>query len=155
MPAYMARDGSLAGEDWIGVGWGLFHSEPFKDDRDFFLPGPNKDWSGGARKFHMETLNSNMRYVLSLVKKPWRGGRNARSWMESGEPLITDEITNFWSGHSGRHWLPTHAANVGIPKKQRDCLGRWQAGAQESNAYVLSAKQIVTAIQRVSQQGDL
>ena len=61
--------------------------------------------------------------------------------MDSGEPLISGELTNFWSGHSGRHWLPTHAANVGIPKEQRDYLGRWQAGAQES-------KQIVTSIQR-------
>ena len=35
-----------------------------------------------------------------------------------------------------------------MPKEQRDYLGRWQAGAQESNAYILSAKQIVTSIQR-------
>ena len=149
VPAYVARDAALSGEDWIGVGWELFHSEAFKDDRDFFLPCPNKDWTGGAKKFlNVENLNSYMRYVLSLVKKPLRGGRNFKTWMESGEPLISGEITNFWSGHSGRHWLPTHAANIGIPKEQRDYLGRWQAGAQESNAYVLSAKQIVTAIQR-------
>ena len=74
VPAYVARDASLAGEDWIGVGWALFHSDAFKDDRDFFLPGPNKDWSGGAKKFlNVENLNSYMRYVLSLVKKPLRG----------------------------------------------------------------------------------
>ena len=147
--AYVARDASLAGEDWLGQGWELYHSGAFKDDRDYFLPAPNKDWSGGAKKYlNMQNLNSYMRYVLCLVKKPLRGGQNARSWNESGELLISGEITNFWSGHSGRHWLPTHAANIGIPKEQRDYLGRWQAGAQESNAYVLSAKQIVTAIQR-------
>ena len=149
VPADVARDASLSGEDWLGEGWNLYHSEAFQGDRDYFLPGPNKDWSGGARKFlNLQNLNSYMRYVLSVVKKPLRGGRNAMSWMESGEPFISGEITNFWSGHSGRHWLPTHAANVGIPKEQRDYLGRWQAGAQESNAYVLSAKQIVTSIQR-------
>ena len=149
VPAYVARDASLAGEDWLGKGWELFHSEAFKSDRDYFLPAPNKDWSGGIRKFlNVQNLNSYMRYVLSVVKKPIRGGRGARAWAESGETLTTGEITNFWSGHSGRHWLPTHAANVGIPKEQRDYLGRWQAGAQESNAYVLSAKQIVTSIQR-------
>ena len=116
---------------------------------NYFLPSPNKDWSGGARKFlSLQNLNSYMRYVLSIVKKPLRGVRNAKSWMESGETLTSGELTNFWSGHSGRHWLPTHAANIGIPKEQRDYLGRWQAGAQESNAYVLSAKQIVTSIQR-------
>lgn len=149
VPAYVARDASLAGEDWLGQGWNLFHSTAFRNDRDYFLPGPNKDWSGGAKKFlDLQNFNSYMRYVLSMVKKPLRGGLNARAWMESGEPLISGELTNFWSGHSGRHWLPTHAANVGIPKEQRDYLGRWQAGAQESNAYVLSAKQIVTSIQR-------
>lgn len=149
VPAYVARDASLAGEDWLGQGWNLFHSAAFQNDRDYFLPGPNKDWSGGAKKFlNLQNFNSYMRYVLSMVKKPLRGGLNAKAWMESGEPLISGELTNFWSGHSGRHWLPTHAANVGIPKEQRDYLGRWQAGAQESNAYVLSAKQIVTSIQR-------
>lgn len=149
VPAYVARDASLSGEDWLGEGCNLYHSEAFQGDRDYFLPGPNKDWSGGAKKFlNLQNLNSYMRYVLSVVKKPLRGGRNAMSWMESGEPFISGEITNFWGGHSGRHWLPTHAANVGIPKEQRDYLGRWQAGAQESNAYVLSAKQIVTSMQR-------
>ena len=149
VPTYVARDASLAGEDWLGQGWELFHSEAFQSDRDYFLPGPNNAWTGGARKFlNTQNLNSYMRYVLSMVKKPLRGGQNVRTWMESGEPLISGEVTNFWSGHSARHWLPTHAANIGIPKEQRDYLGRWQAGAQESNAYVLSAKQIVTAIQR-------
>ena len=149
VPAYVARDASLSGEDWLGRGWELYHSDVFRNDRDYFLPSPNKDWSGGARKFlSLQNLNSYMRYVLSIVKKPLRGGRNVKSWMESGETLTSGELTNFWSGHSGRHWLPTHAANIGIPKEQRDYLGRWQAGAQESNAYVLSAKQIVTSIQR-------
>ena len=149
VPAYVARDASLSGEDWLGEGCNLYHSEAFQGDRDYFLPGPNKDWSGGAKKFlNLQNLNSYMRYVLSVVKKPLRGGRNAMSWMESGESFISGEITNFWGGHSGRHWLPTHAANVGIPEEQRDYLGRWQAGAQESNAYVLSAKQIVTSMQR-------
>ena len=34
VPAYVARDASLAGEDWLGSGWQLFHSEAFKDGRD-------------------------------------------------------------------------------------------------------------------------
>ena len=149
VPAYVTRNASLSGEDWLGAGWDLYHSAEFQGDRDYFLPGPNKDWSGGAKKYlNVENLNSIMRHVLSLIKKPLRGGRNPRTWMESGEPFISGEITNFWSGHSGRHWLPTHAANIGIPKEQRDYLGRWQAGAQESNAYIMSSKQIVTSIQR-------
>ena len=102
VPAYVARDASLAGEDWLGTGWQLFHSEAFRDGRDYFLPAPNKDWSGGSRKYlSLQNLNSYMRYVLTAVKKPLRGGRNAQSWMESGEPLISGEVSNFWSGHSG------------------------------------------------------
>ena len=133
VPAYVARDASLSGEDWLGRGWELYHSDVFQSDRDYFLPGPNREWSGGARKYlSVQNLNSYMRYALSVVKKPLRGGHNAKAWMERGEALISGELTNFWSGHSGRHWLPTHAANIGIPKEQRDYLGRWQAGAQES-----------------------
>eukprot|EP00435_Cladocopium_sp_Y103_P069329 s873_g33.t1 len=148
VPAFIARDASLSGEDWLGQGWDLFQSPAFLWDRDYFLPGPNKDWSGGARKFlTSENLNTYMRYVLTVIKKPLRGGRNPQAWMESGECFMSGETSNFWSGHSGRHWLPTHAANIGVPKEQRDYLGRWQAGAQESNAYIMSTKQIITAIQ--------
>ena len=74
VPAYVARDASLAGEDWLGQGWELYHSGAFKDDRDYFLPAPNKDWSGGAKKYlNMQNLNSYMRYVLCLVKKTLEG----------------------------------------------------------------------------------
>ena len=149
VPAFVARDASISGEDWLGRGWDLFRSEAFHWEREYFLPAPSKDWERGSRKFlGTEALNSYLRYVITLIKKPLHGGRDARSWMTSRDPLIEGELATFWSGHSARHWLPTHAANVGIGKEQRDFLGRWQAGAQESNAYILSAKQAVLTIQR-------
>ena len=35
VPAYVARDASLSGEDWLGQGWELYHSPAFQNDRDY------------------------------------------------------------------------------------------------------------------------
>eukprot|EP00435_Cladocopium_sp_Y103_P020573 s4599_g5.t1 len=148
VPAFVARDVGFSGRDWLATGWDLYHTSEFRWERDYFLPAPAKDWSRGARKYlSTESLTSYMRYVTTLVQRPLRGIQ-LRQWFESGEPLLSGEASNFFSGHSPRHWLPTHAANLGIGKEQRDFLGRWQAGAQESNAYILSAKQAIMGIQR-------
>eukprot|EP00435_Cladocopium_sp_Y103_P076247 s59_g84.t1 len=144
VPAFVARDVGLSGKDWLGTGWDLYHSAGFLWERSYFLPAPNRDWSHGVKKFlSTENFNSYLRYVLTLTKRPIRSGGNLRGWEESGEPLLPGELTSFWSGHGPRHFLPTHAANVGIGKEQRDFLGRWEAGAQESNAYIVSARQAV------------
>eukprot|EP00435_Cladocopium_sp_Y103_P045520 s2527_g13.t1 len=149
VPAFVARDVGLSGQDWIGTGWDLYHSAGFLWERNYFLPAPNRDWSHGVKKYlGTENFNSYLRYVLTLTKRPIRSGGNLRGWEESGEPLLAGELSSFWSGHGPRHFLPTHAANVGIGKEQRDFLGRWEAGAQESNAYIMSARQAVLGIQR-------
>ena len=73
------------------------------------------------------------------------------------QPTVLDGewgTTHLWRDHQLLEWTQWKAlaadprCKVGIPKEQRDYLGRWQAGAQESNAYVMSAKQIVTTIQQ-------
>ena len=42
VPAYVARDASLAGEDWLGQGWNLFHSTAFRNDRTTSYRAPTK-----------------------------------------------------------------------------------------------------------------
>ena len=100
-------------------------------------------------------LRTSSIFKIGINDRPW-----SSSWLDSDPnpedvlqiivrtSLPEGELATFWSGHSARHWLPTHAANVGIGKEQRDFLGRWQAGAQERNTYILSAKQAVLTIQR-------
>ncbi|CAJ1361143.1 unnamed protein product [Effrenium voratum] len=77
----------------------------------------------------------------------WNCQRMFAGWEATKADLVVPELLNFWSGHSARHWLPTWAANVGIAKSDRDYLGRWMASSQESNAYILSARQAVFNIQ--------
>ena len=40
---------------------------------------------------------------------------------------LSAEQARGFSGHSGRHFLPTVARLLGIPKEDRDELGRWLA----------------------------
>jgi len=57
------------------------------------------------------------------------------------------ELLPYWSGHSARHWLPSWAATLGVPKPDRDFLGRWQAGAHESNEYIVTSREVVHRVQ--------
>eukprot|EP00439_Symbiodinium_sp_Y106_P053677 s6844_g7.t1 len=59
-----------------------------------------------------------------------------------------DETYLFWTGHSVRHVLPTIAAILGIPKEQRDYLGRWHIGLHQSADYIHTCRQIVHDIQQ-------
>ena len=63
-------------------------------------------------------------------------------------PLVPDQASLFWTGHSARRVLPTISAAIGCPKEDRDFLGRWAIGRTGSNAYMLTSGQIVERIQR-------
>ena len=52
-----------------------------------------------------------------------------------------------WTEHSERAWLDSIAAMAGIPREQREFLGRWRASACVDE-YVRTAQQTVCGLQR-------
>ena len=55
--------------------------------------------------------------------------------------LLPRVLVPVWSGHSERATLPSCLAALGVPKAERDPLGRW--GAEGSDTYVRSYRALV------------
>ena len=145
VPIYVSREVSLSGHDWLQEGYNLFWREEIYWERMYFLPFPSSDWEFGTKK-HLspEMLNVCIKRVLSELALPVRGERH---WRKSDVSLLPHELLPFWSGHSARHWLPSWAAMLGVSKPDRDFLGRWQAGAHESNEYIVTSREVVHRVQ--------
>ena len=91
----------------------------------YFLPFPSSDWESGAKK-HLspEMLNVCIKRVLSELSLPARGERH---WRKSDVSLLPHELLPFWSVEA--------------------FLGRWQAGAHESNEYIVTSREVVHRVQ--------
>ena len=55
VPAFVARDASISGEDWLGRGWDLFRSEPFH-------------WIGSTFSQHLPRIGSGEQGNFSVQK---------------------------------------------------------------------------------------
>ncbi|CAE7272830.1 unnamed protein product [Symbiodinium sp. CCMP2592] len=145
VPVYVGREVSLSGNDWLQVGFALFKMPEVYWERMYFLPFPSADWTGGVKK-HLspEMLNVCIKRVLAELSVPQRG---EHAWVKSSMSLLPQELLPYWSGHSARHWLPSWAATLGVSKPDRVFLGRWQAGAHESNEYIVTSREVVHRVQ--------
>jgi hypothetical protein len=48
-----------------------------------------------------------------------------KKWVPSMAPLLAPNLVTGWSKHSERATLPSLYAALGVPKTERDLLGRW------------------------------
>ncbi|CAE7520545.1 unnamed protein product [Symbiodinium sp. CCMP2592] len=98
---------------------------------DYFLPLPNSDRSG------VRQTMADYPQTVALTKSAWR---------------MLRESLRFWSEHSERNWLVSLLASLGVPREQRDFVGRWHA-ASSSDEYMRTARQIVLQLQKAAVRG--
>ena len=67
-------------------------------------------------------------------------------WVSGRGPLLLPELYKLWTEHSERNWIVSMAAAAGIPREERQMLGRW-AVKESGDEYVRSAQRIVARIQ--------
>lgn len=46
-------------------------------------------------------------------------------WVAGRGPLLLPELYKLWTEHSERNWIVSMAAASGIPREERQMLGRW------------------------------
>ena len=142
------RVGMHACRDWLSAGYKLWR-DLGQLDRTFLVFQSTPDFEEPCYKFAKpEVISNYMRLIWRQLKVPFRKlGETAWKFRSDGE-LLGAECYLFWTGHSMRHVLPTIAAIFGIPKEQRDYLGRWHVGLHQSADYIHTCRQIVHDIQR-------
>ena len=89
-----------------------------------------------------------MRHVLSLIKKPLRGGRNQGLGWRAASPSYQVKLRTFGADIAGGIGSPHMRPTLESQRNKGTTWGGGRPGAQESNAYIMSSKQIVTSIQR-------
>eukprot|EP00435_Cladocopium_sp_Y103_P046057 s2413_g13.t1 len=144
---HVYRTASLTGEDWLGIGYKIWDSDPFNFRRDFFVMEPSADWHNVKRKFVPPSgLSSLIQKLLSELPVPRRviGGWDA----SAGILLLPDGLECPFTGHSPRNFMTSVAAAIGYHRDQRAYLGRWAMGMVASEEYVRTARQVVFSIQR-------
>ena len=69
------------------------------------------------------------------------------SWsLDESRPLLGTIGAKFYSEHSERNFVNSHAAVLGYDKQKRDMLGRWQP--EQSDDYLRTTREVVSTIQR-------
>ena len=138
----------LSRSGWMAAGWELWQATAGPFNRDYFLPEFDLSEKGFRKKMmSYEMCSALNRRLLSELHAPLRSV--GRVWRLSTSLLLApDEIASLWTEHSERHFLPTASSQAGVPKHDRDYLGRWGIMNQESDSYNLSARFIVANIQK-------
>ena len=145
--AFVFRQASFTGHDWLGTGYAIWDSEMFKYRRDYLMMEPSQDWLNVKRKFlPLHGLSSAIMSLLSVLGTP-RKANFAWTTVDT-TLLLPDGLEQFFTGHSPRNFMTSVAAVLGFSKDQRAYLGRWSMGMAASEEYVRTSRQVVTLIQK-------
>eukprot|EP00439_Symbiodinium_sp_Y106_P030148 s8853_g3.t1 len=146
LQGFILRSISLSGYDWLAAGVNLLQTDDFKIPRDFLFLRLTDGWEVHSREFmDGEGVACHIRRTLAGLRAPrfqegtWGLSKTVR--------LVPEALLGFWSGHSARHFLPSVAAATGVDSDKRDFLGRWAVARSAGQAYVLTARQVIHAIQ--------
>jgi hypothetical protein len=152
MPVFVSRGAFVAQHRWLEVGWSIWQSVEFNIDRDYFLPlanGTLDDVKPIQASYHDQMIASSTLYSIlrrPAFSEPMESKSVDEQIFENGEVLLDlREAQFFWKEHSERKTLNGIAAQLGIPKSDRDFLGRWVP--EQSDDYLLTARSVVAGIQ--------
>ena len=136
----------LEGADWMECGMGLCSTEGMRFSRDFFLPQPNRNWTGTLPKLmSYSDMAGVSRQVSAFLKVPvYKDG----NWERSQQDMLPRPAPLYWTEHSERHFLVSVAAALGEAKSAVDMIGRWGIDKAQSHDYIHTSRQVVTGIQR-------
>lgn len=134
LPVCISEHAYIWDASWLKTGFDLLKSEA-DFERDYLMPQLESDWNSFRKK--AASYNDMSVYACGL--------RRALCSSLSFEELIPDALACYWTEHSERATLPTGLAMIGIPKSDRDLVGRWKPDASDS--YIRSYDGLVAKLQ--------
>jgi hypothetical protein len=146
LPLFVPRCAYLVQERWLEVGYGLWR--PVGDPgRDFFLPRLCADYAhfeevpAGASEIAMLNKIVIQRLRVPVLSPPTEGEQATPIWKEGPYCLVKAPMCDGWTGHSERCTMPSLLASMGVPKAERDPLGRWSPSG--SDDYVRTYRAVI------------
>jgi hypothetical protein len=148
LPLYIPKHAYVLQEQWLETGHALW-SLPLmgSQGRDYFLPRFTSDlqdtFDVPASPADLANLG---RIVLMQLVTPvsTTTTEGVTGWREGQVPLIPEPLLGGWSGHSERCTMPSILAAMGVPKSERDPLGRWSPSG--SDDYVRTYRALVSSL---------
>ena len=146
LPLFVPRCAYLVQERWLEIGYALW--KPVGDPgRDLFLPRLGADYvnfgTGPASAADMAILNKAVlqRLQVPVATHVTEEGEQRLVWKEGPYCLIKESMCDGWTGHSERCTMPSLLASMGVPKAERDPLGRWSPSG--SDDYVRTYRAVI------------
>ena len=140
----MCRSAYLLAPGWLEKGLEIWESSEFAFDRDYFLPLPSADWAS-VRPVMADFADTTAlsKRLFRALKQPVRQNGH---WVSSVVPLFCAEAAlSFWTEHSGRNWLNSHLAVIGVPQCERDFIGRWRITSSADEYQRLAQRVVINA----------
>jgi hypothetical protein len=151
MPIFVSINAWLVLDNWLTKGWDLWRDPKFAGVRDYFLPLPTVDLTSTRpipASYHDQMVASKSLYNLlkvpEVIYKPDVDGQ-ADLIYEGTDNLFAHPLLTFWKEHSERKTINGMAAQLDIPKSERDFLGRWIP--EQSDDYLLTSRSVVASVQ--------
>ena len=144
LPIFMCRSAYLLAPGWLEKGLEIWESSEFAFDRDYFLPLPSADWAS-VRPVMADFADTTAlsKRLFRALKQPVRQNGH---WVSSVVPLFCAEAAlSFWTEHSGRNWLNSHLAVIGVPQCERDFIGRWRITSSADEYQRLAQRVVINA----------
>ena len=141
---FISRRAGFSGADWLSVGFKLWSEIECK--RDYLVMQASDGWETCCNKgVDASTVSLYARKIYKELCVPrWIEGQ----WRQNKERLLLPgECALHFAGHSARNFLASVGAAIGVPKDDRDYLGRWKIGGGGSADYTRTARQIVHRVQ--------
>ena len=144
LPLFIPRHAFVLEGSWLETGYALWSGLDNRD-RDYFLPRFNRDltdvYGVPASSNDLAILG---RITLEALKIPVSRSLSEGGfcWCEGTSPLIPGPLLGGWTGHSERCTMPSIFASMGVPKSERDPLGRWSPSG--SDDYVRTYRALIS-----------
>jgi hypothetical protein len=138
LPVYVSSEAWVS-DRWLETGLELLARPELSFARDYLvpLPSPNLEGSCGLRAEYADAQGLT-RALWSHLTQPG-----------TDEALFLPEAARFWTEHSDRSGCTSWLAALGVPKEQREYLGRWAVSSQ-ADGYARTAQRVVEGLQRLA-----
>lgn len=154
LPVALWTGATVARTLWVETGLALLEELTAKDN-DFLLPYFSATGIPTQRPATYMESACLAHLVIADLKIP-AYNTDTETWEETGQKLISAELVNLWTEHSGRPVIPSSAQVLQIHKDECNYLGRWSPGgsADYSRAFRVVIHSIQTKVWKAVLQAD-